>query len=370
MLKAFKYRLYPNKDQEIYFSKCFGCCRWVWNRMLADEQTNYEETGEFKINTPATYKEEFPWLKEVDSLALTNTQLNLKTAFSNFFKSAKNKDGKFGFPKWKCKHDHHDSYTTNNQGGNIWVSDKYIKLPKIQPVRIKQHRQIPYNGVIKSVTISRTPTMKYYISILVDFEYNIPKRQLNLETSIGLDFSMPAFYVDNQGNECGYPKFYRKAERKIKRENRRLSRKQKGSKNREKQRIRLARAYEKSANQRNDWLNKLSFELASKYDYVFVEDIDMKSMSKALNFGKSVMDLGFGMFRTMLNYKLQDNGGYGVYKISKWFPSSKTCRFCGVVNKDLSLKDRVWTCPSCGETIYRDVNAAINIRNKGIADLS
>lgn len=366
ILKGFKYRIYPNPEQEVLIRKTFGCCRWMWNRMLSDKQEHYRTYHESINLTPAMYKGEFEWLKEVDSLALANVQLNLQTAYKNFF----SKKG-CGFPKFKSKKDNHQSYTTNNLSNSIRISDsKHIRLPKLGDVRIKLHRQLPANGKIKSATISRTPTMKYYVSILVEYDNEVQQKPVSLENSIGVDFSMHSFYVDNQGNECGYPEYYRKSQKKLAREQRRLSRKKQGSKNYEKQRRRVALVYEKSANQRNDWLNKLSRTLANQYDIVFFEDIDMKNMSRCLNFGKTVHDQGFGTFRTMLDYKLKESGYQGIYKIDKWFPSSKTCRHCGCINKNLTLKDRVWICPDCGAIIDRDVNAAINIRNKGIADLS
>ena len=314
ILKRFKYRIYPNGEQIVLISKTFGCCRFVWNHILSDKQEYYKENRKSITITPAYYKKEFEWLKEVDSLALANTQMNLQTAYNNFF----NKKSKCGFPKYKSKKDNHQSYTTNNVNNSIRLSDnKHIRLPKLGDVRIKLHRQLPTNGVIKSATISRTPTMKYYVSILVEYNNGVEQTPVNLESSIGVDFSMHSFYVDNQGNECGYPKYYRKSQKKLAREQRRLSRKQLGSKNYEKQRIKVALVQEYTANQRNDWLNKQSTILANQYDIVFFEDIDMESLSRCLNFGKTVHDQGFGAFRTMLNYKLKENGYQGIYKIDK-----------------------------------------------------
>lgn len=314
ILKRFKYRIYPNGEQIVLISKTFGCCRFVWNHILSDKQEYYKENRKSITITPAYYKKEFEWLKEVDSLALANTQMNLQTAYNNFF----NKKSKCGFPKYKSKKDNHQSYTTNNVNNSIRLSDnKHIRLPKLGDVRIKLRRQLPSNGKIKSATISITPTMKYYISILVEYDNEVQQKPVNLENSLGLDFSMHSFYVDNQGNECGYPKYYRKSQKKLAREQRRLSRKQLGSKNYEKQRIKVALVQEYTANQRNDWLNKQSTILANQYDIVFFEDIDMESLSRCLNFGKTVHDQGFGAFRTMLNYKLKENGYQGIYKIDK-----------------------------------------------------
>lgn len=366
ILKGFKYRIYPNFEQEILIRKTFGCCRWMWNRMLSDKQEHYTTYHESINITPAMYKDEFEWLKEVDSCALDSVKVDLNQAYKNFF----SKKG-YGFPKFKSKKDNHQSYRTNNVSNSIRLSDsKHIRLPKLGDVRIKLHRQLPSNGKIKSVTVSITPTMKYYVSILVEYDNGVEQQPVNLENSLGIDFSMHTFYVDNQGNECGYPEYYRKSQKKLAREQRRLSRKQIGSHNYEKQRRRVALIQEHTSNQRNDWLNKQSTFLANQYDIIFFEDIDMKNMSRCLNFGKTVHDQGFGTFRIMVDYKLKENGYQGIYKIDKWFPSSKTCRHCGCINKNLTLKDRVWICPDCGEVIDRDVNAAINIRDKGIADLS
>ena len=300
ILKGFKYRIYPSPEQEILIRKTFGCCRWMWNRMLSDKQEHYTTYHESINITPAMYKDEFEWLKEVDSCALDSVKVDLNQAYKNFF----SKKG-YGFPKFKSKKDNHQSYRTNNVSNSIRISDsKHIRLPKLGDVRVKLHKQLPSNGRIKSVTVSITPTMKYYISILVEYDNGVEQQPVNLENSIGVDFSMHSFYVDNQGNECGYPEYYRKSQKKLAREQRRLSRKKQGSNNYEKQRRKVALVYEKSSNQRNDWLNKLSRTLANQYDIVFFEDIDLKNMSRCLNFGKTVHDQGFGTFRIMLDYKV------------------------------------------------------------------
>ena len=181
MLVAYKYRLYPNKEQQEYFAKCFGCVRFIYNRMLSDKIEYYKETKQKLNNTPAQYKKEFPWLKEVDSLALANAQMNLQTAYNNFFKRPE-----VGFPKFKSKKNHYYSYTTNNQGGNIYISDRYIKLPKIGLIRVKKHRD--FDGIIKSVTVSKTSSSKYFVSVLVDQEdkKNYQSQVMKLELTLGL----------------------------------------------------------------------------------------------------------------------------------------------------------------------------------------
>lgn len=357
--RAYKFRLYPNKEQEILFAKTFGCVRFIYNQMLADKIAHYKETGEKLNNTPAQYKKEFEWLKEVDSLALANAQMNLQTAYNNFFR-----DKKVGFPKFKSKKRNKSSYTTNNQNGTIQIIDGKLKLPKVGFVKVKQHRVISDDQIIKSATITRTPSGKYYASILVEYEQVIPNIELSKDKAIGLDYASHSFYVDSQGREADYPKFYRKAQDKLAREQRKLSHMKYGSNNYQKQRMIVAKVQEHTVNQRKDWIHKLSTKLANKYDIVCVENINMQNMARSLKLGKSTNDNGFGMFRDILSYKLLDRGKVLV-KIDKWFPSSKLCRYCGTVNSELTLSDRVWIC-SCGAVINRDKNAAINIMNEGL----
>ena len=357
--KAYKFRLYPNKEQEILFNKTFGCVRFIFNKMLGDKIEHYKETKEKLNNTPAQYKKEFQWLKEVDSLALANAQMNLQTAYNNFFRSPKT-----GFPKFKSKKKNKNSYTTNNQSGTIDIIDKQIKLPKIGLVKMKQHRIIPSEQKIKSATISKTPSGKYYVSILVEYDFVPPIISLDKNKALGLDYASHSFYVDSQNREADYPKFYRIALDKLAKEQRKLSLMKYSSNNYYKQKLKVAKLHEHISNQRKDWIHKLSTELANEYDYVCVEDINMQTMAQSLKLGKSTNDNGFGMFRVILGYKLSDRGKMLV-KIDKWFPSSKMCRFCGNINKELTLADRIWTC-SCGEVINRDENAAINILNVGL----
>ena len=358
--RAYKYRIYPNEEQKIMFAKTFGCVRFVYNRMLEDKIKHYQETKEKLHNTPAQCKSEFEWLKEVDSLALANAQINLQSAYNNFFRSPK-----IGFPKCKSKRKDKDSYMTNNQNGTVSIINGKLKLPKIGLVKMVQHRIIPSDQKIKSATIEKTSSGKYYVSILVEFEKEIPNFQLDKTKALGLDYASHSFYVDSQGKEANYPKFYRNAQTVLSKEQRKLSLMKYGSHNYEKQRSRVAKMQEHIANQRKDWLHKLSFELAELYDYICVEDINMRNMAQSLKLGKSTNDNGFGMFRTFLAYKLAERGKQLV-KIDKWFPSSKTCRFCGCVNKELKLSDRVWTC-ECGAILNRDENAAINIMNIGLS---
>lgn len=360
MNKAYKFRIYPNSEQQLLFEKTFGCVRFIYNKMLADKIEFYKETKQKLNNTPAQYKKEFEWLKEVDSLALANAQMNLQSAYNNFFRNVK-----VGFPKFKSKKHNKNTYTTNNQKGTISLLQNKIKLPKVGYVTIKQHRQIPNDNEIKSATVSKTASGKYYVSILTEYFYDIPKSILSKDKALGLDYSSHSFYVDSQGREANYPRFYRNTQDKLAKEQRKLANMKYGSNNYEKQQVKVASVQEHTANRRKDWLHKLSLRLATEYDYICVEDIDMKNIAQSLKLGKSTTDNGFGMFRQFLAYKLEDRGKMLV-KINKWFPSSKMCRFCGTVNTNLKLSDRIWTC-ACGKTLNRDENAAINILNIGLS---
>lgn len=357
--KAYKFRIYPTLEQRIIFAKTFGCVRFIYNQMLSDKIKHYEKTRQKLNNTPAQYKKEYEWLKEVDSLALANAQRNLQTAYNNFFRNPK-----AGFPKFKSKKTNHKSYTTNGINGNISIENGCIKLPKVGLVKRKRHRLIPTDYKLKSVTVSQTPSGTYYASIL--FEYENQVQEQIPQTFIGLDFSMHELYKDSNGNEPQYPRYYRQAEKKLKREQRKLSLMQKDSKNRKKQRVKVAKMHEKVSNQRKDFLHKQSRQITNAYDCVCIEDLDMKAMSQCLNFGKSVSDNGWGMFTTFLQYKLADMGKKLV-KVDRFFASSQTCNVCGCKNtatKNLSI--RAWDCPECGAHHDRDVNAAINIRNEGM----
>ena len=323
MNKAYKFRIYPNSEQQVLFGKTFGCVRFIYNKMLEDKITHYETTKRNLKTTPAQYKSEFEWLREVDSLALANAQLHLEAAYKNFFR-----DKGTGFPKFKSKHSGHNSYTTNLVNGNIELGGGYVKLPKAGKVRVKQHRQVPKDYVLKAVTVSKSPTGKYHVSMLYEYEANV--QPVQPENIAGLDFSMQELYVSSDGETPKYPRFYRQAQERLAKEQRKLSGRKKGGKNREKQKLKVARLHEKIANQRKDFLHKQSKQIANAYDAVAIEDLDMKGMSQALNFGKSVADNGWGMFTGFLGYKLTEQGK-NLVKIGKYFPSSRLCHVCGCI---------------------------------------
>lgn len=357
--KAYKFRIYPNQEQQIMLEKTFGCVRFIYNRMLSDKIKHYKKTKQMLNTTPAQYKKEFAWLKEVDSLALANAQMNLQTAYNNFFRNPKT-----GSPKFKSKHKSRKSYTTNFVNRNIFIKNSHIRLPKIGLVKLKQHRNIPADYKLKSVTVSRTPSGKYYASVLFEYENQVPEH--TLQSFLGLDFSMPELYKDSNGNTPCYPRYYRQTEKNLAREQRKLSKMQKGSKNRSKQRLKIAKLHEKIANQRKDFLHKQSRQIANAYDCVCIENLNMKAMSQSLHFGKSVSDNGWGMFTSFLRYKLEEMGKKLV-KVGKFFASSQICHICGYRNPEIkNFNVREWDCPHCGTHHDRDKNAAINIRKEGL----
>lgn len=247
------------------------------------------------------------------------------------------------------------------------LQDKYLKLPIIGKVRFRAKPRVQDNWELKSITVSKSPTGKYHASLLYEFYIEEPQVELNIHNSIGLDYKSNGLFVDNQGNEPDYPKFYILYESKLAFEQRKLSYMKRGSNNYYKQKLKVAKIHEKISNCRKDFLHKLSYLYAETYDYVFVEDLNMQNMKSYLHLGKSTSDNGFGMFRSMLEYKLQDRGKV-FHKIDKWYASSTTCSNCGANHKDIvnSLVVRKWTCPTCDYSHDRDINAAINIRKQGM----
>ena len=357
MKQAFKYRIYPNALQREYFAKCFGCVRFFYNKSLQDKIDAYEQEKKTINPTPAQYKEQHEFLKEVDSLALANAQLARETAYKNFFAHRSQ------FPNFKSKKND-QSYTTNNQGGNVKFSDnnRYITIPKCKRIRIKKHRD--FIGTIKSVTVSMTCGCKYYISLLVE-----TNDKVQLEPSkdiLGIDLGIKSFLVDSNGKTCENPKYFAKLEKRLSIEQRKLSHMQKGSKNRNKQRIKVANIHAKINNQRNDFLHKLSTKLIRENQVIAVETLDVKNMEQNKLVAKSVVDASFSRFLTYLDYKAKWYGRT-IIKVDKYYASSQTCSNCGFKNEKVkNLSVRSWTCPNCGTKHNRDVNAAKNILSEAI----
>ncbi len=368
MNKAIKYRVYPTTEQEIMFAKTFGCCRKIWNLMLSDKIAYYKATGESLQTTPAMYKKDYAFLKEADSLALANVQMNLQKAYKNCFD--KNRKKRNGFPKFKSRKHTRKSYTTNNQKGTVAIVDnKYIKLPKIGKVKAVIHRQQEADWIIKSATVSQESDGTFYISILFEYEKNIIQVAKS-NNVIGLDYKSNGLYMDSNGNIGSNHKYYRESHKKLAKEQRKLSRKVGSKKNQTKsnnylkQLRKVNKIHRHISNQRLDNLHKKSTEIANQYDVVCVESLNMRSMSnKGFGNGKATLDNGYGLFLNMLEYKLNDRGKYFI-KVDKWYPSSQLCSCCGS-RKKLTLQERIYKC-DCGLTLDRDLNAAINIKNEGL----
>ena len=371
MNSAIKYRLYPTSEQKIMFAKTFGCCRKVYNLMLSEKIESYKTTGKFVAVTPAKYKKDFPYLKEVDSLALANVQLNLQSAFRNHFD--RNRRKKTGFPKFKSAKHSRKSYTTNNQNGTVAIIDsRYIRLPKIGKVKAVIHRVPGTDWKLKSATVSCSSDDRYYVSVLFEYENSASAYVVDENNAIGMDYASDGLYVDDKGNIGTNHKFYRESHKKLAKEQRKLSRK-KGSRKGEdkshnylKQQRKVNRIHTHIANQRKDNLHKISAEIANQYDIVCVENLNMRNMSnRGFGNGKATLDNGYGMFLDMLEYKLANRGKYLV-KVDKWYPSSQICHCCGKRHPEMKdLRIRTMRC-ECGYVMDRDRNAAMNIKKEGL----
>ena len=371
MNSAIKYRLYPTSEQKIMFAKTFGCCRKVYNLMLSEKIESYKTTGKFVAVTPAKYKKDFPYLKEVDSLALANVQLNLQSAFRNHFD--RNRRKKTGFPKFKSARHSRKSYTTNNQNGTVAIiGNRYIRLPKIGKVKAVIHRVPGTDWKLKSATVSCSSDDRYYVSVLFEYENSASTYVVDENNAIGMDYASDGLYVDDKGNIGTNHKFYRESHKKLAKEQRKLSRK-KGSRKGEdkshnylKQQRKVNRIHTHIANQRKDNLHKISAEIANQYDIVCVENLNMRNMSnRGFGNGKATLDNGYGMFLDMLEYKLANRGKYLV-KVDKWYPSSQICHCCGKRHPEMKdLRIRTMRC-ECGYVMDRDRNAAMNIKKEGL----
>lgn len=360
MQKGVRFRIYPNKEQCSLIDRTLGCSRLIYNIGLdmrnkayeKGEKLGYKDTS--SMLTSLKQQEEYSFLKEVDSIALQQSLRDLERGFVNFFKKLAH------HPQFKSKHDNHQSYRTINQGDNIRIVGKYLKLPKLGYMKVRQSMAI---GHIHNVTVQKTPTGKYFAVLNVDFE---PDIRQNSGCVLGIDVGIKDFYTDSNGITIDNPKYLEKSEKKLLREQRRLSRKQKGSKNRKKQRVRVALTHEKITNQRNDFLQKTSTMLLRENQTICIEDLYIKGMVRNHKLAKHISSVSWGTFFNMLEYKAAWYGNK-IVRVPTMYPSSQTCNICGYKNPIVkNLAVRKWICPCCHQEHGRDKNAAINILKKGM----
>lgn len=389
--RALKVKIYPTQEQEVFLDKSFGCARLFYNYLLNEkiefykneiepikdnEELKKEKYKSFKATSRKQLKEQFEFIKECSDDCLCTSERNLKSAFDNFFKSLnKSRKGKMGFPKFRSKKEHRDSFTDFHLPKSSFdFHHRLISISKCKNIKFRHREKLPkwYNKescILKSITLSKNSCDEYYASLLFELPsfYNQPKG-IDENQAIGLDWSPSEFYIDSEGSsgkDYGYEPQKQKHSKQLTKLQRRLARKTKGSKNREKARIKVAKLEKHIADSRKWWIENESLRLAKKYSTIGIEDLNLQGIAKFLRNAKNINDCGYANFVARLEQKGEEQGT-SVIKVDQYFPSSQLCHCCGYQNHNLKLSDRTWVCPSCGTNHLRDYNASINLKNEAL----